>query len=121
MRRMERIRLARRRAGLSQQALAHLLGVRRSAVANWESVNGASPSTANLERLACELRVAHEWLATGRGEMHCPDHRPRSDADPVDADLAENAFERRLLRAWRGLPAIPRAAVLELVEAYPRV
>lgn len=113
----ERIRLARRRAGFSQEVLAKQLGVRRSAVANWEAVGGAHPTSANLAQLACLLQVAYEWLATGRGEMKLPDHW--HDVPAADAELVESPFERRLLKAWRGLPAKTRVLFLELVEAYP--
>lgn len=100
----------------SQEALAAKLGVKRSAVSNWEAVGGASPSGVNLERLAAVLEVSFEWLATGRGEMKLPSHWHEVPA--ADAELVENPFERRLLKAWRALPAKPRILFLELVEAY---
>ena len=103
--------------GWSQQTLAEALGLKRSAVANWESVAGASPTGANLERLAGIVHVSYEWLATGRGEMKLPRHW--HDVPAVDADLVECAFERRLLKSWRGLPAKTRVLFLELVESYP--
>jgi transcriptional regulator with XRE-family HTH domain len=117
MKRPERIRLARRRAGYSQEALAQLLGVKRSAVANWEATSGASPCGANLERLAEVLKVAYEWLATGRGEMRLPPHY--HEMAVLDAELIENPVERRLLQAWRALPVKPRVLFLELAESYP--
>ena len=116
MKRPERIRLARRKAGLSQEVLAQQLGVRRSAVANWEAVAGANPCGANLERLAEVLQVAHEWLATGRGEMRLPPHY--HEVAVMDAELVEHPVERRLLQAWRDLPVKPRILFLELVESY---
>ena len=85
-------------------------------MSNWEAVGGANPSGANLERMAGVLEVSYEWLATGRGEMKLPSHW--HDVPAVDAELVENPFERRLLRAWRFLPAKPRILFLELVEAY---
>lgn len=115
MNKAERIRLARRRVGLSQQKLADLLGVKRSAVANWET-DGANPSSNNLERLTHLLQVTHEWLATGRGEMKLPGHW--HDVPVVDAELVDNPFERRLLAAWRDMPAKTRVLFLELVESY---
>lgn len=117
MKRPERIRLARRKAGLSQEGLAQKVGVKRSAVANWEAVGGANPCGANLERLAELLQVAYEWLATGRGEMRLPPHYHEVAA--VDAELVENPAERRLLHAWRALPVKPGVLFLELVESYP--
>lgn len=95
--------------------LSRRLGVQRSAVANWES-GAASPSSRHLEQLACALDVAHEWLATGRGEMALSGHC--RDALTTDAELVEDILEGRLLRAWRKLPAKLRGALLELLEAY---
>lgn len=114
MQRSERIRLARRRSALSQAQLGKRMDVQRSAVANWES-GAASPSSHHLELLACTLEVAHEWLATGRGEMRLPG-RPADD--PAPDGVVADSIERRLLRAWRALPAKPRVAFLELIEAY---
>lgn len=116
MTRAERIRMARRQMGWSQQQLAEQLGVRRSAVANWEASGGAHPSSANLERLANLLHVAHEWLATGRGEMQLPGHW--HGVPVADAELVEDPVERRLLKAWRAMPTKPRVAILDLVEGY---
>lgn len=116
MKRPERIRLARRKAGVSQEVLAQKLGVKRSAVANWEAADGANPCGANLERLAEVLHIAYEWLATGRGDMRLP---PYFHETPVmDADVVEDPEERRLLRAWRDLPVKPRILFLELVASY---
>lgn len=115
MQRCERIRFARRRSAFSQIQLGQRLGVQRSAVANWES-GAASPSSQHLEQLACTLDVAHEWLATGRGEMALPGHCRAGFA--VDRGLVDNSFETRLMRAWRRLPPKLRLALLELLEAY---
>lgn len=114
MERHDRIRLARRRCALSQATLGRRLGVQRSAVANWEA-GASNPSSHHLERLVCVLEVAHEWLATGRGEMKLPGHGQEST--PPQADLVDDPVERRLLRAWRNLSAKPQAALLELLEA----
>lgn len=116
MTRKERIRLARLRSGLSQRKLSEALGLNRSAVGNWES-GLTSPSATNLERLACELKVNHEWLSTGRGEMSLPGHW--HDTPVADAELVECEVERRLLEGWRRLPAKARVAVLQLVDAWP--
>ena len=69
MKMQERIRRARRKAGLSQAALADLVKVRRSAVSNWESAKDVLPSMQNLVAIAQACRVSIEWLGTGRGGM----------------------------------------------------
>lgn len=59
----ERIRRARRVAGLTQRAVAAALGVGRSAVAQWELEPGTRPSEANLRALAALLGCPRDWLA----------------------------------------------------------
>jgi transcriptional regulator with XRE-family HTH domain len=115
MNRPDRIRIARRRAGFSQDVLARRVGVQRSAVANWESASGSNPSSTNFERLARILDVPYEWLATGRGGMAPPGQGPRPPATTGHGC----ALEQRLIAGWRQLPRKPREAILELVESYP--
>lgn len=59
----ERIRRARRLAGLTQRAVAAALGVGRSAVAQWELEPGTRPCEANLRALAALLGCSRDWLA----------------------------------------------------------
>ncbi|MBT3347064.1 MAG: helix-turn-helix transcriptional regulator, partial [Thiotrichales bacterium] len=64
----KRVAIARKNAGLTQDRLAQLLGVTRGSCGHWEQeIN--TPSVSNLSRLAIELNVSFEWLATGRGKM----------------------------------------------------
>ena len=60
----ERIRLARKRAGLNQAALAERLGVTQPAVANWES-GVHDPRRLVLAKLADALGTSLDWLADG--------------------------------------------------------
>ena len=111
----QRIRMARRGAGLSQAQLALELGVQRSAVSHWEAQRG-KPSVNHLRQLALLTGVQFEWLATGRGAM-----APSSDAlldsiSAVDAVLVDDPQERRLLSAFRDAPAQSRVPLLELAE-----
>lgn len=111
----ERIRMARRKLGLSQTALAAFLGVQRSAVSNWECVEGASPTVTNMLQLAKTTQVAFEWLATGRRSMALA-HDSLLDVSAVDADLVEDPQERRLLHAYRSASTRMRATLLDLAE-----
>lgn len=61
----KRIKAARKNVGVSQSRLAKLLGVSRSAVAQWESVEGTLPHLDNLVQLSRVLGVDFAWLATG--------------------------------------------------------
>lgn len=64
-----RIRMARLRAGITQNELADRIGVTRSAVANWEISTRPKPNVTNLAAIASATGVSLEWLATGRGSI----------------------------------------------------
>lgn len=108
-----RIRMARRRKEMTQGQLASVLHVSRSAVGNWESVTGISPSSTRLIAIALATEVSYEWLATGRGEPSlCEDWTPAADAELVD-----DPVERRVLRAFRHARPATRKMVLQMLEA----
>lgn len=92
-----RIRIARQRARLSQEALAAQLGVTRGAVANWECSVGVMPATTRLERLAQVTGVCFEWLATGRG----PVAYEKAAEPTAEGEWVADRAERRLVQAYR--------------------
>jgi transcriptional regulator with XRE-family HTH domain len=114
-----RIRQARRLAKLSQQSLAQLVGVHRSAVAQWEKADGCHPTVANLSRIALATSVQFEWLATGRGRMCF-----QSDIGAVPGETpalifthsAHTEIEARVLCALRKLSSTDVIAFAELLE-----
>jgi len=61
-----RIRAARERRGLTQAALAELVGVTRSAVAQWETGRSGQVG-GNLAQIAAVLEVGVEHLLLGSG------------------------------------------------------
>jgi len=109
----ERIRRARRRAGMSQVQLATAINVRRSAVSNWESINEIHPTMANLIAIAHACNVSLDWLGTGRGAL------PIDELDQVqaaDAELVDVPTERKLLAIFRSLPRQSQTVILDLLE-----
>lgn len=112
----QRIRLARRHAGLSQSALADAVGVQRSAVSHWEAVQGKSPSMSNLRRVATVTGVQFEWLATGRGRMAMSVEDAMDGVAAVDATMVDEPLELRVLAAFRSLPPRSQAPLVELME-----
>lgn len=111
-----RVLRARRQARLTQIQLAEKIGVHRSAVAQWERVDGTSPSVRHLEQIAILTGVHFEWLATGRG----PPRPPEGALDPtLDMhDFARSENESRMLECARRLsPSQQRIAcgILELL------
>ena len=81
----ERVRSARKAAGLSQADLARRIGVSQPAIATWES-GVHDPRRVVMEKLADALSISPEWLAAGA--------RSPSEADPQ----AAAAYLRRPLR-----------------------
>jgi transcriptional regulator with XRE-family HTH domain len=83
----ERIRVARRERGLTQEDLAASVGVSRSAVAQWET-GRSGQVRGNMARIARALQVDVEYLLYG--------NRPR---DPLKITGADELALLRLYRA----------------------
>lgn len=113
----DRIRNARLSSGLSQAALAEKIGVQRSAVAQWEMLNGSSPTVENLGKIAIITSVRFEWLATGRGYRTLTDMEDHSLEQEVQLMyVAGNDREIRTLVALRKLSLHESNAITELAE-----
>jgi transcriptional regulator with XRE-family HTH domain len=110
-----RIRQCRYLAHLSQADLASKVGVRRSAVAQWEQTEGTSPSVAHMALLATSTGVSFEWLATGRGSMH----PINADLDPsmIVGDFARDEIENRALDLIRRLPTRHRIMACRILAS----
>lgn len=111
-----RIRKLRNSAKLSQTELAMLVGVQRSAVAQWESENGTHPSVEHLSKLAVVTGATFEWLATGRG----PDNSGfPAESEPVAVawDFAQDDIESRVLELLRQMPVKKQLVACKLLEA----
>ncbi|KFN49196.1 helix-turn-helix transcriptional regulator [Arenimonas composti] len=110
-----RIRQARRGASMSQSELAAIVGVARSAVAQWERKDGARPTTENMSKIALATAVSFEWLATGRGGRWIS-----GDEDSPAMMLnfyAQCGLEERLLLAFRTLRAPEQQPLVDFVES----
>lgn len=105
-----RIRVARRRERLSQAGLADLVGVGRSAVANWEC-GKAKPSTQHLQHLSAGLQVSLDWLAAGTGAETSVGTAPAMTASTLSAQ------ERQLLQAYRQAPKYQQRHILRVAAA----
>lgn len=113
-----RIRKARSAAAQSQAELGRRIGVKRSAVTQWESPTGTTPSVEHLIQIALETAVRFEWLATGRGASHGGD----AEAAPalmVD-DYARDEQESRALDHLRLLSPGKRKIALDILGVLAR-
>ena len=116
MTQQERIRLARRAAGMSQNQLAQAVGVQRSAVSHWEAPLGKNPSVSHLREIALVAGTQFEWLATGRGEMPPSKDMQLDSIATAEALLVEDPLEFRLVEAFRAAPLRTRLSLLEVME-----
>lgn len=112
----QRMRLARRHAGLSQAALAKAVGVQRSAVSHWEAAPGKSPSAVHLREAALVTGVQFEWLATGRGRMNLSSEVALDSVATAEALLVDDPLELRLIDAFRAAPPRAQVPLVEIVE-----
>lgn len=77
----EKILYCRKRAGLSQEALAAKLGISRQSVSKWET-GESQPETAKLAVLSAALGVSVDWLLSEYGT-----EAPREAADGLPRTL----------------------------------
>lgn len=114
-----RVRLARRAARLTQAEVAQLLGVGRSAVAQWERTDGSRPSVSHLTALAQKLDCSFEWLATGRGGRACATGSADGGEETavVLRHFAHDDDEERILGVFRSLDERDREMVMSLADA----
>ncbi len=80
----EKIREARKQAGLTQEQLAEKLSVSRPAVAKWETDKGI-PDVENLKALAALLNVSVDYLLDDGDAQHTQQIR-----EPINLDDYEN-------------------------------
>lgn len=107
-----RILSARSGAALTQSQLAEQLGINRSAVAQWERMEGGTnPSIVHLARIAEITGVGFEWLATGCGDPPRRRIKPRTFAKEV----ATTEFEVQCLQWLRRIPSRKHALIMQLL------
>ncbi|MCK5893078.1 MAG: helix-turn-helix transcriptional regulator [Endozoicomonadaceae bacterium] len=101
---MVRLIKSRREKRLSQQALADIIGVSRSALAQWET-EMSRPSLDNLRKIAESLSISFEWIATGRGNQYM------TTANEISDDELDDEINRMLVR----LNARHKKALLDVI------
>ena len=83
----DKIWVCRKKAGLSQEALAEKIGVSRQAISKWET-GEAAPEITKLPLLARTFSVTADWLLDDEADF---DEEPEADEDPADAPVAAAA------------------------------
>ncbi|OPA84306.1 hypothetical protein BFW86_24495 [Pseudomonas fluorescens] len=92
----ERIKAARKHAGLTQQQLAQLVGVAQTAISQLES--GKAQRSTYIAEIAYACEVSSKWLALGEGEM-------KPAKGPLEIDLEETP------------PSTPNSALLGFLSS----
>lgn len=110
-----RIRQARQASRLTQAELAGRIGVKRSAVTQWEQIGGTTPSIRHLIEIAEYTGVHLEWLALGRGPERMATGADASAGGTHDAQLVDEE-ERMLLARFRRLSLSKRRNLLDMLD-----
>ena len=97
----QRLYELRRKAGLSQEGLADLVGVSRQAVQKWEA-GTSKPDLDNLAALAGYFQVSLDYLITGKE----PERVPPPPSTTVIHHYYRPCFEYKSKRTLFGLPLI---------------
>ena len=85
----DKIYYCRKKAGLSQEALAERIGVSRQAISKWET-GEAAPEISKLPLLAKTFRVTADWLLDDAAEPE----DPPIEEDPIPEEAAEESADR---------------------------
>lgn len=120
----ERIKAARKQAGLTQSGLAEKVGIAQTAISQLES--GKTLRSTYLVQIARACRVNSVWLASGEGEMTSPENISTYLSDELDEvlrgehedDAALNAALRQRLEEVRTASRYARASTV-LTEEIP--
>lgn len=109
----ERIRSARKRAGMTQSELAKKVGMKQATLSQLET--GESEGSKLIVGLAHHLGVSAIWLQTGRGE---PTLIKTPAPEPAPQFLERlNAEEHDLIQKLRKATAAGRASILSAADS----
>ncbi|WP_186299169.1 S24 family peptidase [Halomonas sp. C22] len=89
----DRVKRARKHAGLNQRELAKAIGITQPSLSELE--RGESRSSAYLVQIASVCGVDASWLATGSGEMLASDARRAGGSDEIElhnTEVVEGGF-----------------------------
>ena len=94
----ERIKIARKAAGYTQQAFADKLGLKRNTIAGYE-IGTVAPSDRTIADICQRFDIKEQWLRTGEGEMIAERSRDEEIAAFIGevANDADDSFRRRLI------------------------
>lgn len=112
----ERIKAARKAAGLKQAELAEKLGVKPNTITSYET-GLRVPSDAIVISMCRELNVSEHWLRTGEGEMSLP-KEPDAQLDEILGQIAsgEDELIKKIIKAYWALDDKEKAAIRKPID-----
>ncbi|MBQ7828265.1 MAG: helix-turn-helix domain-containing protein [Clostridia bacterium] len=105
MKLQEKIYTCRKKKGLSQEALAEMIGVSRQAVSKWET-GEAVPDITNFAALAAALGVSADWLLSDKEDADDAGADETSRSGGEDFLAAIPGFIGRMLRRYGWLSGV---------------
>ncbi len=107
----QRIKEARKKAGMTQSELAQKLGISYVGVSQWEN-DLRNPKYETLQRIAAALGVDVNWLMNGR----TLEQRDQAMKDYVSRRFAEAELDKRLKDSYCSLTLDGKVKAVESVE-----
>jgi transcriptional regulator with XRE-family HTH domain len=107
----KRIKKLRELKGLSQEALAELVGIKYQSVQEWEREGGTAPSRKRQEKVAKALGVSVAELISGTPAAREPDAAYHVEA------VARDGKEEILLHLYRGLFSLQQERLMASLRA----
>lgn len=108
----ERLKLVRKKMGLTQEEFADRLGIKRGAISNYE-IGRNVPIDAVLSLICHEFGVNNEWLRTGNGDMFAP--KTDNALEELVRIRGLSVGDRLLIEKFLNLKASERQVVLKYV------
>ena len=110
----QRLKELRKYLGLTQEAFAARIGVKRSTIGNYE-LNRNEPVDSVVSLVCREFHVNEVWLRTGEGEMFL--ENDDSFFTSLALEYGLNDEERTAVEIFTKLPPSSRHAILDYVTA----
>lgn len=112
-----RIKEIRKSLGITQQALADRLGLKRNTIANYE-IGQVQPSDRTISDICREFSVNEAWLRTGEGQMFADITRQKKIAAFLGSLLQEedDDFKLKVIEAFCGLTPEERELLRRLAH-----
>ncbi len=106
----ERLKLARKSKGITQDSLAEQIGSTRSVITNIEYGKVTEPQPLALNAICEVLNINKEWLMTGKGEM---------DVQPKVIDKSTKILSEIYILA-KQLSEEEQDYILDLIKTYQK-